>query len=703
MPNKHISLRYKKERCVPSDVLPYEVPISFTNRHFYDFLHENRVEFSGDCLSWKAGNAAVDALIHLLFSIPQNTNRLKNELRQVGSKSINFQVYNVYGRGPSGPRPGPLIPFKFKIDHKEDEFRDLALPHPRSQVEMVHFYDRYKETILYFSSRSSFSMRRPSKVASFIFHKDRTHYDKLGTQEVIIEQRDEEYEHLKSFFVYKEYSNVFRFYESYRYHRCEKKFTSLLKLDIAKCFDSIYTHSIAWAILGKDAVKENIPASSDTFAGRFDRLMQRLNYNETNGIIIGPEFSRIFAELLLQSIDRRLERELLHAEPPLRHKVDYEILRYVDDFFVFFNEPEDKRRIVEQLQHLLKEFNLHLNSAKAILYEKPIITEISRAKRQIANLLQEKLKYDLETIEDEATSEKLTKGSIYVDAQSLIIQFKTIIKVCGVQYKDLLNYSLSIVENKLDLILRDYTKASPAHRSQRELTNALLGILQFVFFIYSVSPKVNSTIKLCRVLRIVCSYFRSRDMAYEHKHMLFKYVFDDIMLILRKSKNAIYTQIETLYLLIAIAELGKEYRLEQDVLASYFGITRDPQGDYSHCVHLNYFSLTVLLFYMGHKDRYRELRACVDKAILAKFTEWIAAGTNDSEAVLLLFDTLSCPYVTRATKLKLLELHGIVDPTLASDMLDYRMKGRTSQQWFTTWFNFDFGRELDRKKGFEVY
>ena len=48
--------------------------------------------------------------------------------------------------------------------------------------------------------------------------------------------------------------------------------------------------------------------------------MQEMNYNETNGIVIGPEFSRIFAEVILQQIDTSVERELLKLG--YIHKVD---------------------------------------------------------------------------------------------------------------------------------------------------------------------------------------------------------------------------------------------------------------------------------------------------------------------------------------------------------------------------------------------
>ena len=53
----------------------------------------------------------------------------------------------------------------------------------------------------------------------------------------------------------------------------------------------------------------------------FDNLMQSVNARETNGIVIGPEFSRIFAEIILQYIDQKVEQELLGKDlvrnPPM--------------------------------------------------------------------------------------------------------------------------------------------------------------------------------------------------------------------------------------------------------------------------------------------------------------------------------------------------------------------------------------------------
>ena len=62
----------------------------------------------------------------------------------------------------------------------------------------------------------------------------------------------------------------------------------------------------------------------------------------THGIVIGPEFSRIFAEILLQSIDVKVKNKLLSYKSSnyihgIVEGVHYTIKRYVDDYFLFYN------------------------------------------------------------------------------------------------------------------------------------------------------------------------------------------------------------------------------------------------------------------------------------------------------------------------------------------------------------------------------
>ena len=695
MKRKKIYLKYKKERAVLSDVLPYETPITFSNRHFYEFLLKNKVHYKEGFIKWEKGDDALEIIIRLLFGAGNDAGVITNA-ELIDGNCVNISSFSKVFHSPT-------IPFNFKISHKENEHRELSVIHPLLQIRLIDLYAEYKELIIYYCSQSDFSIRRPAKIAKYIYHKDKTHNQKLSRDNEMIEEFHMEYENLRSFFSYKDYSNVYKFYESYQYHRCEKKYDALMKLDISKCFDSIYSHSISWALIGSEQVKESLKEKklSNTFADKFDKFMQSSNYQETNGIIIGPEFSRIFAELILQHIDKKLLIKLKAHK--IFNKNHYQIFRYVDDYFVFYNDETVINLIQQELQVILKEFKLSFNPAKAEVYKKPLITNISIAKIKIAELLGKSLEYQFEDSPEEingsddgSDSKKSYKGNIFVNSNKLITKFKTIIKETGVEYKDLQNYTLSVVERKCANIIRDYEKLETAdiQKNQKSVVKAILNILDFSYFIYSVSPRVNTTIKLCRITKIFTDFMKREDRNVDLKHIVFKTIYDKTRDVLKKNKNTVYTQVETLYLLIMLAELGKYYLLEEETLCEYLCIDIDNEV-FKH--QLNYFSFTVLLFYIRSKKRYRRTRELLENNLCARFNRDIRILRKDTELTLLLFDMLACPYINIDTKRILLSKYGVTDPAIQTGVIEKR------NNWFTKWTEFDLAKELDAKRSSEVY
>ena len=109
-----------------------------------------------------------------------------------------------------------------------------------------------------------------------------------------------------------------------------------MSLDVSKCFDSIYTHSLAWATKEKSFIKQNLRKSS--FGDDFDTIIRHGNDNETNGIPIGPEVSRIFSEIIFQKIDNLTINVL--KEIGLEFNNDYIFRRYVDDVYIFGKNEE---------------------------------------------------------------------------------------------------------------------------------------------------------------------------------------------------------------------------------------------------------------------------------------------------------------------------------------------------------------------------
>ena len=177
---------------------PTNYPPLFSNRYFYDFLLEHKIKLDDNKISWKKKNNALKEIVKLLFNISD-----EHIVSDCGGK-IEFNKRKTVG----------TIPFGYKIFHKEKEFRELTVIHPLNQLLLVELYDKYKELILYYCNVSSFSIRRPHKLAKFTYYKDKTHFQTFAYdhEHKTVEEFDKEYENLKTFFVYKEISNIYKFF-----------------------------------------------------------------------------------------------------------------------------------------------------------------------------------------------------------------------------------------------------------------------------------------------------------------------------------------------------------------------------------------------------------------------------------------------------------------------------------------------------------
>lgn len=671
--SKKIPIIYKKERVVLSELLPYEIPLIFSNRFFYDFLIDNDLEYVSGNFRWKYKNDVTDEAIKLLLGF-QKCNLGKISLNDF---HVIKNIENIKDEEKGS------IPFVYTIKHKDDEYRELAIIHPRKQIMAVNFYDQFKEKIIYHSKKSKFSLRCPEKVAKTIYWNDKSKIQNFNDDDDFIEEHDMEYKSIKSFFSYRKYSYIHKFYESNEYHRCEKQYNKMLKLDVSKCFDSLYTHSIAWALIGKETIKANLDRKAGTFADHFDTLMQKKNYNETNGILISSELSRIFAELILQDIDNKL---LLKLKPDnILFKKDYEIFRYVDDYFVFFNDEGVQSSIVKNLHFCLREYKLSLNSGKMILYEKPIITELSIAKVKIKKLFTKKIKYEIVSEPNESKESEVKRGKVSLDIKSLITDFKAIIKTCNIEYKDVMIYSFGILESKVKKIIKDYLSIEKNSTVNKNFVDSISSILEFCFFIYTVSPRVSSTIKLIRIAKQITVFLKKNHLNRDMSHLIYKTIFDNVYFVLNKNGLENNVQVETLYLMLIISDLGRYYWLDYSVLSSYFSTKN-----------LNYFAITTSLFYMRNKVRYNSLRCEVVNIIKEKFRSASGNISKSTELTLLFFDTMSCPYISEHDKKEIMSLCEI-DASKQTELMNLRAV------WFIKWTNFDLGKELDAKRSLEVY
>lgn len=135
-----------------------------------------------------------------------------------------------------------------------------------------------------------------------------------------------------------------------------------IRLDIQSFFDSVYTHSIAWAMHTKSVAKKN--KKDKTLAGNLiDSCLQNLNSGQTNGILVGNAVSRIVSEIILCSVDKEIKSKL--------PRINY--LRYVDDYYIFVRDSSQINNIIATFRQELSQYGLMLNENKLQINESPFI------------------------------------------------------------------------------------------------------------------------------------------------------------------------------------------------------------------------------------------------------------------------------------------------------------------------------------------
>jgi hypothetical protein len=135
------------------------------------------------------------------------------------------------------------------------------------------------------------------------------------------------------------------------------KYKLLTKIDITNFYNSVYTHTIAWAWCG-----DRYKALADTDLGftgsRIDKLIQYSNDKRTNGIPVGPVLSDLIIEIILSDRDRFITKKIKEQ------RIDFLATRFKDDYRILCNSQEDSVKIIRIVIDALNEFNLQVNEAK---------------------------------------------------------------------------------------------------------------------------------------------------------------------------------------------------------------------------------------------------------------------------------------------------------------------------------------------------
>ena len=133
----------------------------------------------------------------------------------------------------------------------------------------------------------------------------------------------------------------------------------MVHADISKCFPSIYTHAIPWALAGKTQAKNHVH-DNHLWYNKIDHFAQCSKNGETHGLLIGPHTSNILSEIILCTIDENLTK-----------KYDCYI-RNIDDYICYTGSREEAEHFLTDLNRELREFDLLMNHKKTEILELPL-------------------------------------------------------------------------------------------------------------------------------------------------------------------------------------------------------------------------------------------------------------------------------------------------------------------------------------------
>ncbi len=589
-----------KYRVVLTEVLPYETPFLFSNRNYYENLKQDGVE------KWFCGH----------FS-------MKNH-----SKPFEYSIHRRGGK----------------------KSRSLCIIHPCEQINVSSFYQKYGEYLLYLNKLSPFSLRHIDSVRRSIFVDD-TDGNKFQSYD--------------SFFEYADYDREYKFFESARFLRLEQKYQFLRRLDIGQCFYHIYTHSFAWAIKGKEAIKDSLginekPCTCET---EFDTLMMSMNYRETNGIVVGPEFSRIFAEVIFQRVDLNVLSKL-KQEYNLVYGQHYEIKRYVDDYFVFSYKESILDIIEKVLEEELEPYRLYLNESKKDTNRRPFPNHIASAKDDLSQL------YD--QYSDKWKHGDTFKGKEREDFQSFVNKIREVAVNHKVEFENLVRYLLSLLSKTLEDIASIISKGSPLN------VDVLLNIAEISLYVYSLDMNPSSSYKICKILQTVHEISKKENEATIEVEQLLKMELKRILDIYINDYDVTNTNIEVLNILLLMEREGI-MEMDFSFISRLF-----PHKDKDHLDwnRINYFHICTLLYLFKDKPQYEDVRKELIKHVNSIFYNSKEKNLSNSELVLLLIDIVSCPYIDYKIKNDLLIKALGVNAPIAGKI---RSKLESYKTWFFDW------------------
>ncbi|MES9933546.1 MAG: antiviral reverse transcriptase Drt3b [Candidatus Sedimenticola sp. PURPLELP] len=652
-------------RVILTETIPYEVPLIFSNTGIYDFYKN-------------ANTLNIPDVLRYTFGLHDSVSQKK--------------------------------PFKYRISKDINSTRELSLIHPAVQFCFVNFYKDYDSLLLYNCSKSEFSLRYPKKIASAVYRSknDEAHnilssdIKPVKAGSIDLDGEDKRNKYSSNYFSYRKFDVLYKFFESSEFIRLEKRFNLLTCLDVSRCFDTIYTHSLSWAVKSKDFIKESLAnkvREPNSFDDIFDVTIRKANDNETNGIVIGPEFSRIFSEIIFQSIDQDIFQALSHKD--LIHNRDYAIRRYIDDIYIFSKSNDTQQIIIEEVVDSLWDYKFRINPSKQRKYKRPFTTERSRNIIELRSKIHQYFD-DLVLKKENAEGKRFHAPKEIKDPVRASTAFIKEVKSMWSSETHFSNYILSAIRTVYVEIVRRHVHSDNSIDGN-SMVNFSIFLIEICHYCFALSPRVSESYKLCHLIIIMTRFIKRNFEDYLDK---INHKTHDCLLTLLNNElsGKSVCGVERLNVILTLSEIDRYYLPESKNISKFIFDDNDT---------VNYFNVIVGLYIAKDDPEYSSVR---DKS-LAYGLQILNKGNgifSCSESLHLYLDLLSCPYVTEEEKKMIVE-ESLVKmkedpyiknkpgsariPALKNEILEFC----SNRIWFVDWKRIDLLLALQRKLLKESY
>ncbi|GMA37254.1 hypothetical protein [Demequina litorisediminis] len=180
---------------------------------------------------------------------------------------------------------------------------------------------------------------------------------------------------------------------------------------------------------------------------------------------------------------------------------DYEILRYVDDYFAFASTEAIADRVKSTVDRVLSSYRLYLNHDKSDLSATPRLNQMDSSRAAVRTIISENLY--VEYREEVGAPRKV--GRVVARTNRIRQEISGVISPSTELAGPVASYAVSLLEERLSSVLSELLTYADRHAGIPaavgvELTRNLSDLVDLYFWLYDLAPRVANAVKVVRSL-----------------------------------------------------------------------------------------------------------------------------------------------------------------------------------------------------------